>query len=282
MSCTVNCSRPGSPQGGEAVCKTAAFSMVGSIPTPGTDLLVYIGGYVMKFLKNKNRKPYIRYIAKDSSLVGIDSVRPQPLTNFIPEWWKSIPSSDLNRKTVKNCPAFMDIFSSAYVVPMWCDTKITVDDEKNIYWQTPNKEYFHDVHNYDQFLKYSPEWIKNSVNGVFKPTSPWLTKTSPGYSVYQMPVFYNFNKNFTSLPGILHTDVYHIINPQILIHTDKESFMIKRGEPLFIHFPFKRDKFDLLVEESEKDFKNYLHRSNAMIATKFIGGYRLATKGFIR
>ena len=28
---------PGSPQGGEAVCKTVAFGMVGSIPTPGTN-----------------------------------------------------------------------------------------------------------------------------------------------------------------------------------------------------------------------------------------------------
>lgn len=227
----------------------------------------------------KNKSLQIEYFTEEIGLLEIDQVLPKPLKNFIPEWWKNIPSSAGDKRTVKHCPSFTDIFSSAYVVPMWCDTIITI--EENItYWKTPTNIYQNEFHSYDQFLQYAPNWINKNVKSVLKPISPWFAKTPPGYSIYQMPVFYDFNEDFCAMPGIIHTDVYNIINPQLLIYSDKKEFLIKRGTPLFVHFPFKRDRFKILSRQINDNDILDLKRSNSMVITKFKNGYRSFTKSF--
>ena len=245
--------------------------MVGSIPTPGT------GGKMFK--KNKDN-PTLEYWTSIAGLTDIEDIRPYPLKKSMPEWWKNIPPSNFNKKTVKHCPSFMDVFSSAYVIPMWCDTLITFRDSQ-IFWQSPSSEYQFEFHSNEQFLSYAPKWINQEVSAVLKPISPWFAKTPKGYSVYQMPVFYDFNENFSSIPGIIHTDVYHYINPQILIFSKKKEFLIKRGTPLFIHFPFKREKFSLSVNEGNRDDAIF-NRCNPIVNTKFLAGYRSFTKNFMK
>lgn len=230
---------------------------------------------------NKNKKNIIEYWTRIPELDSIEDIRPQPLKNYIPEWWKNMPTKTNNGSgTAKVCPSFTDVFSSAYVLPMWCDTLFKINGS-NLYWETPNKKFEWEHHENDQFLDHATTWFRQNVRCVMKPSCPWFVKTPPGYSIYQLPIFYDFNEDFTTLPGIIHTDVYHQINPQVLLFSDKESFLIKRGTPIAIHFPFKRSKLKLTVRSESEEDKRVRARGDLLFETKFLGGYKIKTKGFL-
>lgn len=208
-------------------------------------------------------------------LSKIPEVVPRRYSKTTPTWWKKMPFLENN---IKACPGLPDLFHSSFMVPMWCDIKIERDNE-NIYCQTPHEAFALEFHHNHQFLDYAPENIKKDVWAVIKPQSPWYVKTPKGYSSYQLPVFYNFNDDFSVLPGIIDTDNYHQINPQILIHSNKDSIVIERGSPLMLIFPFKRDSFGLEVrEESEKDLINTM-KSIFIVKSKFSKGYNKNRKG---
>lgn len=225
----------------------------------------------------KKNAPTIEYWTTVKGLENVDEITPQPLKNHIPEWWKSIPSGG---RTAKNCPSFTDMFSSAYVLPMWCDTKFRREGN-NVSWETPYNIYEWHYHHNSQFLDHAPKHLGEKVWSVMKPISPWQVTTTKGYSIYQMPVFYDFNEDFSTIPGIIHTDVYHEVNPQILMFSKKQEFTIKRGTPLAIHFPFKRSKVDLITRRMNSDDEESMYNAAAIVRTKFLGGYRMRTKGFM-
>ena len=196
----------------------------------------------------------IEFISLIDGLESIEECRPKPAKNFIPEWFRDIPSSEPD--TVKVCPSFPDYFSMGYVVPMWTDVKLASNEFPGVdwNWQTPDKTFIIESHGNRQFIDY----VKPSFNGVdgqfvFKAICPWRIITPPGWSVLQLPMFYHFNKEFSVLPGILDTDIYHEINQQILYHGCGKEIQIKRGTPLALYVPFKRDQIHL---DSEIRFAN--------------------------
>lgn len=231
------------------------------------------------FSKRKNIS--IEYWTRIPELDSIEEIKPQPYKNYIPEWWKNMPNKTINNSgTAKICPSFSDVFSSAYVLPMWCDTLFKIDSGK-VYWETPSKKFEWEHHEDDQFLNHSTYWFRQTVKNIMKPSCPWFVKTPPGYSIYQLPLFYDFNEDFITFPGIIHTDVYHQINPQIALFSNKKEMIIKRGTPLAIHFPFKRSKLKLDVRtQTEKD-KSERAKGDLLFETKFFGGYKIRTKGFL-
>ena len=64
-------------------------------------------------------------------------------------------------------------------------------------------------------------------------------------------MYYNYSEDFEVLPGVLHTDVYHTINQQMCIFKEGE-FLIKKGTPLAMYVPYKRDNFDLIMTDNYK------------------------------
>jgi hypothetical protein len=212
-----------------------------------------------------------------SSIKGLNNIeecRPKPASSFIPEWWKSTPyRPEFNNNTVKACPSFADVFSNGYVIPMWCDSILKVKDG-NYGWETSSDQFSWGFHKHDQFLDYSPTWINKNVKAIFKAISPWHIKTQPGYAVYQLPMFFHFNPDYTLMPGIIETSFYHEINQQVMFHSDNEEIFIPRGTPFALYMPFKKEKFKLETRDgNEKD--NVIRNAGGLIArTKFASGYK--------
>jgi hypothetical protein len=184
----------------------------------------------------------IQFISTVEGLESIEECLPKPAKHFIPKWFKNIPSQVDNAVTVKNCPSFSDFFSQGYIIPMWADTKLTYKKETQIWhWETASKLFSVDNHPNIQFLDYT----KTSFNGIegqftFKAISPWKIITPPGWSVLQLPLFYHFNQEWSVLPGVLDTDIYHETNQQILYHGNGKEIKINMGDPLALYIPFKR------------------------------------------
>jgi hypothetical protein len=200
----------------------------------------------------------IQFISTVEGLESIEEYLPKPAKHFIPQWFKNIPSSLEETVTIKHCPSFPDYFSQGYIIPMWCDVKLKYDNEGNWSWNTPTSLVSWDIHGNDQFLNYT-EAKFNGIDGqfVFKANCPWRIITPPGWSVLQLPLFYHFNQDWSVLPGVIDTDIWHEINQQVLYHGNGEDVIIKSGDPFVLYIPFKRsEKLKKEIRyQTEKDLK---------------------------
>ncbi len=217
-------------------------------------------------------------------------VPPQPAKKYIPEWWKNTPTlmpnleqgAPLTRETgtVKICPSVQNWFSQGYVIPMWCDFHIEIKENGNARVTSPNSmmtgkdiPLFMNSHTYSSWL---PEHQKKQAVAIFKPPCPWRMKTPVGYSSYQFPMYYHFNPDFEVPPGPVWSDEYHTIDPQIVLKHYGE-IKIKRGTPLCVIIPYKRepnDTFHYEIKEQDEECKRLDRKTDLIVQTKFIGGYK--------
>jgi hypothetical protein len=215
----------------------------------------------------KQEKPVIKFVATVPGLEGLEDVRPVPAREFYPKWWKTTPFYDQKTgdPTAKACPAFPDYFSQGYVMPMWADTTLEYDPETTEYrWQTGRKggsPYTWTIHPNSQMLDHVKDVSHqgSESNFIFKSDCPWRIIAPKGYSILQLPLFYHFNNEFSVLPGIVRSDIYYEMNPQVLLHKKGGgSIEIKRGTPFAQYIPIKREEFDLdvhfMTEEENRMF----------------------------
>lgn len=220
-------------------------------------------------MKNKN---VVEFWPRYSGLTKIPEIKPYRLNTNLPNWWKDMPYI---KKTIKTCPGALDIFSSAYVLPSWVDAEINiVDRESKMYtWSSPLEEFLFEEHDDGQFLHYAPDKLKEKTVGILKYVSPWFMKTPKGYSSLQMPAYYDFNQDFSVPIGVVDTDIYHEINAQLILSSEKDVIKISRGQPIAYFFPFKRDTFSLNVRERNEEDKINENKTKYSSLTKFFGGY---------
>lgn len=181
---------------------------------------------------------------------GLEKIVPiQPARNVMPEWWKKIKVSEsfkslhgypISQGNIKKCPAVVDMLTHGWVMPLWTDLYMNVSEE-SISWKASDDTFSFAVHPHDHFIHIMPEHLKSKYYWVFKPYAPWMVKTSPGYSMINLDPFYFFNPSFDTSYGIQDSDVYYDLNPLMLIKRLGE-FVIPRGTPLSIIFPYKREK----------------------------------------
>jgi len=223
-------------------------------------------------------RPKVEFISDIPGLTLIDECIPKPIQKFIPDWWKDFP----NKKTThsinetifgnaKVCPSFVDYFSNGFVIPMWVDSYLYYDNEKEIYsWRTACNEFQWQTHSNDQYINHvSHKYMGKDSYFVFKILCPWRVITNKGYSLYQLPTFYEFNEDFSAIPGVRDSENYHEMNIQILIHSTKKEIFIPRGTPLAHFIPFKKEKINYEIREKTESDRLMLSSNRLKIETKF-------------
>lgn len=236
--------------------------------------------------KKKQEEPVISFVTWVSGLEAIDEVLPKPSSKFIPKWWKDIPNNKgFNNETqnIKMCPSFPDYFSQGYIIPMWADTLIKYDKNTGVWSMRCGRsnEFAWEFHPDSQFIDHAtPSFLGKDGYTVLKAISPWRIITKPGWSVMQVPLYYHFENKFSVMPGIIHTDIHHDINQQVVVHDKDVEIFIKRGEPFVQYVPFKREEsisdVRFMTNEDSDKFKRMLTN----LSTKFIGNgaYKGAVK----
>ena len=230
-----------------------------------------------------------------SIIEGLEEiVPPQPAKKYIPEWYKKAPPAfpkaegefpflpggaewRKDRPTIKVCPSVHDWFSQGYVIPMWADLRIEVKENGEILYDHPDKNIFSGgFMSNNSFVTWLPEHQKKNAIALIKPNCPWRIKTPAGYSCYQFPMWYHFNPDFEVPPGPIWSDEYHLINPQLIIKRYGE-IKIKRGTPLCVFVPYKRepdDTFHYEVIKRNEECKILERKTKLIVQTKFTGGYK--------
>ena len=212
-----------------------------------------------------------------SSIKGIEDIAPPvPAKDVIPEWFKKMPLDIMHEfsghpGTVKRCPGLVDYLSQGYVLKMWCDLYIKINKDRTFDIRTPEQVFGFTNHLDNQFLDHIPD--RETFSMVLKGNNPWRMMTPKGWSMMQLPLYYNFNKDFTVLPGVIWTDIHHEVNPQIAFYGYGE-YLIKRGTPLAVYIPYKREKVSYKISKITNKLKDLEEKSYYWFASKFRGGYK--------
>ena len=226
-------------------------------------------------------------------LEGLENVIPiQTAGHFIPNWWQKTPhwqSAEIeegnktnnihNKGTVRRCPAIPEFMGMGFVVPLWCDVEVNIYENGEFSWHTPAKEFHFDTHGSTQFADWVPRHAKPTI--ILKPSCPWRVKTPPGISLLQLPMFYEFNPNFTVAPGVIWGDIHHEINQQMLFHKIGK-IKIQRGTPLAQYIPVRREDIPYTVTSQTPQQQNWAQSSYYHVRTKFGGGYPQHRKEIVK
>ena len=226
----------------------------------------------------------ITFVSDIKGLNNVPECIPKLTQKFVPNWWKDMPlktpnpspTFDLyenNFHTIKACPSYPEYFSQGVIVPMWVDTILSYDDKSGSWkWQTSDSSFKWDIHQPEQLTVHKkPNYQGHEAPFVFKAISPWRIITQPGVSVYQFPVFYEFNSDFSVLPGIIRTDQWHQINQQVLFHSKNKEIYIKRGTPFVHYIPFFRTRTELKHRDATSDDVKLFADRDMLVSTKFPG-----------
>ena len=226
------------------------------------------------FWKQKE-KPKIHWW---TTIEGVEKVTPVlPAKEFIPDWWKRVQrkiNSLDDKGTVRNCPSFPEYINQGFVVPLWCDLYLEIEQEGTWKWRTPDKNFSFSTHSNSQFRDWLPQHMQDNTSMVVKPSCPWRVKTPPGWSVWQLPMYYHYNPMFETLPGIIWSDIHHEINQQMLFKRYGE-FFIPRGTPLAMYVPFERNKYTYDISGPNSTNAAWSNESFLHVRSKFKGGYKL-------
>jgi len=233
----------------------------------------------------QGRIPKIEFVSTVDGLADNQTILPQPAKNFIPQWWKNMPATLHENsevmpsvKTAKICPSFPDYFGMGYVIPMWADTTLKYDEEKDTWeWRcgTSGGPFSVDVHPHSQFLNYvSPNYLGQKPTLVFKFNCPWRALVPKGYALLQLPMFYSFNPDFVVLPGVIQTDIHSELNQQVLYFGSGKEVFIKRGTPLVQYVPIPHSKLSLVTRHVTNDDRKQFARETTHLASFFQGSYR--------
>jgi hypothetical protein len=196
--------------------------------------------------------------------------KPKPASSYLPEWYRKTRSLQDNEKifengnlkslTIKSCMPFFDAVTSGYIQETWCDLQI-VERKNDVEFHFAHgptiisaRNTINMPHN-DYFLNYEFIWHM-----------PWLPKVESGYSCLFTHPFNNFQLPFTSLTGIIDSDIYYChdsnakpsANYPFYLHKNSDGF-IPAGTPMYQIIPLKRDNWKSSSSnfDKEKIFKNY-------------------------
>ena len=180
--------------------------------------------------------------------------RPKPSKNFIPEWFKKMPSyapspedpegkklivqNYQSNATAKKCTPMLDAMTTGYTVSLWSDVQVRQNiDGPSITWRV-ERDVFALHENYSSPLIPTPPGYDNIV---FKYWTDFMIKTPKGYSIMIRPPAGHNDIPFHAIPAVIDSDDPSIDNNfPVWIRSGLEG-IIEKGTPIAQIIPFKRD-----------------------------------------
>lgn len=211
-------------------------------------------------MKTKPVKPgEILFIPQDNRLL-----ESSPYVNSVsslPMWFKKIGKQP---GSVRRCAGTIDLLAAGITLPAWTNFRFRPNVE-NKEWEHGADDFYPQANinqvqgfSYDSTGSCPMTDIRKIETGQYpKLVNPWRIKTAPGWSTLMIPTYWEPNENYTVVPAIVNTDIYHLMNV-VLNLTGDSPFEIPFGTPLAQLIPFRRDAdFGKIIMEDEKNFKYY-------------------------
>lgn len=221
-------------------------------------------------------------------------LHPVPVKKVMPDWYKKLKTftdNNIHNPTIRKCVPVLDAVSCGYAILAPTDivfTKEMIGDEFKISTQLgrpgdiqrPDKDDMnykiegHPMKQVDPKMFYDDE-----IPYAFKILNPWIIKTPPGYSCLFTPLFNTERRDIRVISGIVDTDKFinHVNFPFALRDWDHEKQqvkIVKKGTPLALVFPFKRDDWEMKVTHEPKLYEKHMNKWGWDYFSNFIDIYR--------
>lgn len=200
---------------------------------------------------------------------------PVPIKKLVPDWYKQLSNFTDNIKnfqspTAKKCIPLLDSFTSGYAILNSVDiifwTEI-VDNTLGINWRISREINLDDYPMINIGIQHHAKnqinegFVQNDEYDVpFKFLNPWIIQTPKDYScLFVNPLNSSKERPIRTLDAIVDTDTYNHneVNFPFFLKKFKEgeTFLLKKGEPIILVFPFKRDSWKMSVESFDHQEK---------------------------
>lgn len=193
---------------------------------------------------------------------------PKPASFFMPKAYKDLPAYTNKSKkypSIKKCIPFLDAYTMGYIIPFPVDYEYRPSDIDPATGKPIAGEFgvnetiplemmdFFDITEHGGYQ--IPEDIRSkhrTIDKAFKISNPWVIKTPPGYSCICTAPF-NQNSPMEAITAIVDTDNYResIKFPFYFTGDPNKSFMFKKGSPMVLIVPFKRDSWKVEAKFSD-------------------------------
>lgn len=211
---------------------------------------------------------------------------PSPAQKEVPSWYKKQPSYFNNepkivngsyQATVKKCQAIFDSMTAGYYLK--CPIDIYIDECKDSIEVTVPPEFnfmkpqLIASHAKEQISHYPIDLDIYSDKGIIRIHPAWMPSTPLGYSTLYLAPLHSGSLPITAVPAIVDTDSF--IPDGHLSFFVKKGFtgVIKQGTPIAQLIPFKRESWDMEIDNSFS-LKELIQQRRALRST-FINGYRM-------
>jgi len=210
-----------------------------------------------------------------------DSIpHPEPASKFIPQWYKSLQNDTsidpIGTPTIKRCIPFLDSFRMGYIIPLWQDFHFSVNGDIVEYkWKTSLTNNKPISNHLSEQIEGSPTSKTKYGNSPMKFNCPWAIKTPPGYSCLFTNLINQPNEYLDLFSAVVDTDTYfNQINLPFVWKKENFSGYLQRGMPLVQVIPFRREEWDISVEELDKSKLDNIISTKKKLSTVFKKGYR--------
>lgn len=169
----------------------------------------------------------------------------------LPDWWKTLPvntSSDGTKNNMRTCPGFVDLYLKSVVLPMWCDTEITIGPTKTIgEWAvvTPDARFVAEEHFPDQYNNTFPPELFQHI----KFANPWKVRanTDACFLLHDAHWERSSQKKYFMVPGVTPYNIQHSLEINTFFHKAEEEQVtrITVGSPIAYITPMTELDFDV-------------------------------------
>ncbi|RYG62412.1 hypothetical protein EON80_23160 [bacterium] len=222
---------------------------------------------------------------------GLDEYcAPQPAIKFFPDWYKQmslrvggahqsdIPVHDRHLpegKTIKSCPAISDLFKVGYVLPLWTDFSIEVQEGGGFDWHSGNPRHEIQFHGPQQLAVESTR--PNELNYVVKFVSPWRFRAPKDHLILLKGLFYHTDAPFRVCEGILDGSVTSTMNVNTFWSAKPAKHLLKRNSALAVMIPFPKHAYEALIHSDPAIARRWDERNKTMLFDTFDNNYRQLT-----
>jgi hypothetical protein len=194
----------------------------------------------------------IKFVALDKYAFEV-CPKPFPASQAIPQWWKDASpyvksEKNLDGKKIivenfesnasfKKCTPMLDLLSSGYIVPLWADVQVRIENGYPLITWRVQKNVF------EAHAGQEVEIPDGYQETQFKFLNQWIPKLPKGFSALIIPCPGYPNNVFRPISAIIDYDKSnHALFPPVYL---KENFegIIEKGTPMFQIIPFKRNNW---------------------------------------
>ncbi len=188
---------------------------------------------------------------------------PIPAVQGLPGWFKSLPQTAFNAvtqgesQTVKRCPPFIDAMTFGFLIPLPCDLRVEngtfnwdLDlpvNSVNNFMRSPIA--FHDA------SQVAGTPYQQGDNFAIKFNNFWTIEAPPGYSLLFTHPVNRADLPFTTLTGLVDSDLYRDNRVHFPAHWHDLEFkgVLPKGTPVAQCIPVKREAWEASIEMLSSD-----------------------------